>query len=169
MGALGEQTVDAIMRPVRADMAPVSAVSRDLTLAAGAVLADRLERMGAVPVGGAVLTPAGELAASFLIHVVVMSQDEAQSDGTVRRAVPNGLRRAADWELASVALPPLGVGVGNVEPETACRALVEVLYDHLDAGAPPGELCIVVSSEYEQGLFETAVADAARARGIPTD
>lgn len=127
VGDLAAQVVDALVRPVRSDLAPVSAASRDIGLAAGEDLEARLARLGTLPIGGAVLTPSGRLAASFLIHVVVMSEEEPQTTLSVQRALRNGLRRATDWGLASLALPPLGLTVGTVEPEESARALVEIL------------------------------------------
>lgn len=164
LGDLAEQRVDALMRPVRSDLAPVSAVSRDLLLAAGEELQQRLARMGVLPVGGAVLTPSGRLAAGFLIHAVVMSEDEPQTSLSVQRALRNGLRRAADWGVGSLALPPIGLQTGTGDPEDAARALVEILFNHLDEGAAPLELTIVVSSAFECQLFERLVDEMARAR-----
>ncbi|HET9948474.1 MAG TPA: macro domain-containing protein, partial [Longimicrobiales bacterium] len=102
--------------------------------------------------------------AAFIIHVVVMSEEEPQSDHTVRRALRNGLSRAADWGLQSLALPPLGLGAGTVEPEDAARGFVEVLLDHLDGGVPPLDLTVVAPSAYEASLLERLVAEATRAR-----
>ena len=39
----------------------------------------------------------------------------------------NGLRRAADWGLASIALPPLGLSVGMTEPEESARMVLAKL------------------------------------------
>lgn len=164
VGDLSAQQVDALVRPVRSDLAPVSAASRDIALAAGEELEERMSRLGTLPIGGAVLTPSGKLAAGFLIHVVVQSEEEPQTSLSVQRALRNGLRRATDWGLASIALPPLGLTVGTTEPEDAARALVEILFNHLDEGAAPLELTIVVGSDYEVGLFEGLIDDMARAR-----
>jgi O-acetyl-ADP-ribose deacetylase len=163
-GELRDQRVDGLMRPVRSDLAPVSGPSRDVVLDAGQELQERLGRMGRLPVGGAVLTPAGLLQAAFLIHAVVMSEDEPQSSMSVQRAVRNGLRRAADWGLGSLALPPFGLAVGAADPEVAARVLVEILFNHLDEGLAPLDLSIVVSSDFESELFGRLVEEMTRAR-----
>ena len=164
VGDLAAQAVDGLLRPVRSDLAPVSAASRDIGVAAGEELEERLARLGTLPIGGAVLTPAGGLVAGYLIHVVVMSEEEPQSAISVQRALRNGLRRASDWGLASIALPPLGLSVGLTEPEESARALVEILFNHLDEGSAPQELTIVVASDFEQRLFEGLVEEMTRAR-----
>jgi len=52
VGVLHEQGAECVLRPIRADLVPVSATSRDLDLAAGERMQDRLEQMGLLPVGG---------------------------------------------------------------------------------------------------------------------
>ena len=161
---LEEVVAEAVVRPIRTDLAPVTAASRDVLAAAGERVQQRLEKLGSLPLGGAVMTPAGDLASDFLIHVVVMSEDEPQTTVTVQRALRNGLGRAADWGCASLALPPLGLSVGLTEPEVSAEVLVEVLWSHLDEGRNPLDLVIVAGTSYEQELFERLVAAAERAR-----
>jgi len=160
-----EVEAEGVMRPIRTDLTPVSAVSRDLGIWAGSDVEEKLTRSGTLPLGGAVMTPGGKLSCDFLIHVVVMSEDEPLTSTTVERAVRNGLRRARDWELESLALPPLGIGVGMTEPEISARALVEILSDHLDEGEPPLDLTIAVTSDFEAELFGRLVDEVDATRG----
>ena len=118
IGDLAVQEAEAVLRPIRSDLAPVNALSRDLGSAGGEVLESRLSKLGSIPLGGAVITPGGDLAADFVIHVVVMSEDEPQSPITIQRALRNGLRRATDWELSSLAIP-LGLESDVPRPDTS--------------------------------------------------
>lgn len=162
--ALTDLAVSAVVCAIRSDLAPVSTSGRELLAAAGPKVDERMQKTGTLPLGGAVITPAGELAADFLIHVVVMSTDEPQTDLTVQKALRNGLRRAADWSLESLAVPPLGIGVGLIEPEVSAHSLVAVLFEHLDEGEPPLDLTISVNSGYEVDLFQQIVEAASRTR-----
>jgi len=164
VGELASQDASAVIRAIRSDLAPVNSVSRDVAGAAGPEMEERLGKIGSMPVGGAVLTPSGGLSADFIIHVVVMSEDEPQSMLTVQKALRNGLRRASDWALESLALPPLGIGVGVIEADDSARALLEILFSHLDEGQPPLALTVVVGSEYESGLFSQLVDELSSGR-----
>ncbi|MFQ5537216.1 MAG: macro domain-containing protein [Gemmatimonadota bacterium] len=144
---------EGVVRPIRSDLAPVSPGARDLGQQAGPEVEERLRQGGRLPVGGAVITPGGALGAVFLIHVVTCSEDEPQSALSVQRALRNGLRRARDWGLKSLALPPLGIGVGTMDAEDAARAQVEILVNHIDEGHPPLDLTIVVANAYEEEIF----------------
>lgn len=152
--------VQGIVRPVSSNFAPANVAARDLLIAAGSELEERMSRAGFLPVGGAVLTPAGALAADYLIHVVVMSADEPQSSLSIQRALRNGLRRATDWGLESLAVPALGLGAGSIDSETPARVVVDVLGNHLNEGVPPVDLTIAVSSDFELELFRRLVEEA---------
>ena len=99
-----------------------------------------------------------------VVRFVVMSDDEPQTSMSVQKALRNGLRRASDWGLASLALPPLGIVAGTIDPEMSARALVELLFNHIDEGDPPLDLTIVVASEFESELFSRLIADMSRDR-----
>lgn len=153
-GVLADQEVDAVLRPIRGDLEPATSAARDVGQRAGEDVESRLRANGQIPVGGAVLTPGGQLPASFLIHAVVLSADEPLTRASVERALRNGLARAGDWGVGSLALPVLGLGAGNMDPEAAAGAFVEVLRDHLASGASPGEVVIVAASAFERELLE---------------
>ncbi len=158
-GSILEIETEAVIRPIRTDLTPVSATSRDLAAGAGEAVQEHLLRLASPPLGGAVMTPAGELPCDFLIHAVVMSEDEPQTSVNVQKAVQNSLRRATDWAVESLALPPLGIGVGTTEPEVSARALIEILFNHLDEGAAPIDLTVVVTSDFEEDLFRRLVEE----------
>ncbi len=154
VGRLHDQATEGLLRPIRSDLAPVTPGSRDLGIMAGAAMQERLEQMGPLPVGGAVMTHGGELAAEFVIHAVVSSPDEPESPVSVQKALRNSLRRAADMGIESLALPPLGMGVGTLDAETPARVLLELLYNHLAEARPPLEFKVVASSRYEAEVLE---------------
>jgi O-acetyl-ADP-ribose deacetylase (regulator of RNase III) len=157
-GRLAESSTEGILRPVDASLAPVSHASREVEQEGGEDLARRLGATGEIPVGGAILTPAGPLAASFLIHVAVQAPEEPVSEVGIRRALRNGLRRAVEWELESLSLPPLGTGAGNLEPEASARLMVDILREHMETEVHPSAVTIVVPGPYEFETFSSALA-----------
>jgi O-acetyl-ADP-ribose deacetylase (regulator of RNase III) len=167
LGALVDSAEEALVCPIRSDLAPMSAAARDVIARAGPSVAERLEGLGQLPVGGAFLTPGGDLEATFLIHVVTASEDEPETPLSVKRALRNGLRRAAEWDCASLALPPLGMGAGHMEPEDDARAVLEILFDHLADERPPLELTVVVDNEYEREMLARLVGALDRERFPP--
>ena len=64
LGVLEDTDADAIVRPVSAEWDAVTPSMRRLEIAAGPELAEQCRRLGELPVGSAVITPAARCPAS---------------------------------------------------------------------------------------------------------
>lgn len=155
-----EVEAEAFLRPVSSDLEAVTSASRRLELRAGAGLQEYLQRTGHLPVGGAVITPGGELKTDYLIHAVVQSREENPSEFSVQQALLNGLRRASEWGVESLALFPLGTGAGSLDVETAASLMVPIILRYVQTVGTPGEVIVVVSNEYERDAFHREVGRA---------
>ncbi|MDX1567033.1 MAG: macro domain-containing protein [Longimicrobiales bacterium] len=158
VGPLHEVETEALLRPVSSELAAVTGVGRDVDLRVGEEIHERLRALGTIPVGSAIVTPGGDLDVPFIIHVAVQSPEEAVTEAGIARALLNGLRRASEWDMKSVALPPLGTGAGNLDPESSAAAMLPVLKSHLKVEAQPSSITIVVANGYEEEIFRAALA-----------
>ena len=156
-GDLAAMEVECVLRPARSDGASFSGVGRRLEAGAGDAVLQRLTSSGEAPLGTALLTPGGDLPAQFLIHVVLQSPDEPVTARALKLGLLNALRRASDFGIESVALPPLGMMAGALEGEEVAEVVASVLHDHLCEGLPPRSFVIVVESAYEESVFAHAV------------
>ncbi len=145
--------VECILRSVGSSLEPLTAIGRAIGAAAGEDLLERIEQIGDLPVGGAVITPAGNLAASFIVHVALQSHEEPVSVGGVRKALLNGLRHTCRMDIETLALPPLGTGAGNLDAETAADVMFEVLRGHMENEEYPREVTVMVATQYELQAF----------------
>ena len=159
---------EAILRSVSSDLAADTTFSRELELRAGSELSDRLRAMGELPVGAAVITPGGDLPVPFIIHAVLQSAEEPVRAKTVSSALQNGLRRAQEWGLESLALSPLGTGAGNLDAEESASVMVPLIAKHLETSEHPREVIIVVGNEYEEEVFLREVDRASGQTAAPT-
>jgi O-acetyl-ADP-ribose deacetylase (regulator of RNase III) len=166
-GELADQAVAAVLRPVSAEWTAVTNAMRRLELAAGPDVDRQCRSLGDLPVGSAVVTSAGALAAEFMVHVVVRSVEQQVTRTAVQRALVAGLRRLEEWGIPAVAMPPLGTGAGNLDAEESADVMVPVLQAHLDSGRDPREVVIVVDSEYEEAAFRTRIERPAGVDGVP--
>ncbi len=114
-GALVTADVECILRSVGSRLEPLTAIGREIGAAAGEAVIERIEEMGDLPVGGAVITPAGDLSASFIVHVALQSYEEPVSASGLRKALLNGLRHACRMVIETMAIPPLGMGACNLD------------------------------------------------------
>ena len=158
LGVLAETPAAALLNPVDAERSAATPAARRVELLAGPAALAQLTPLGELPVGSATITSGGELPAQFLIHVVVRSREDGVTGGGVRRALQNGLRRAVEWGIPEVAMPPLGTGAGNLDAEESAALMVPVLREHLRTSPYPSRVRIVVESEYELEAFRRELA-----------
>lgn len=150
-------TAEAILRPIDARGDAVTPAGRRLEMQAGPGVGERLRGFGELPLGAATITDAGQLSVPFLISVVVQSDEESATRGAVERALTNGLRRATEWGIEVLALPPLGTGAGNLTAETAARTMVPVIRRHQAEAGLPASVVVVVENEYELDVFSREI------------
>ena len=153
---------NAIIRPSTATLGATTPLLRRLELAGGSALLAQLRVSEPLPVGAAVVTGAGDLPAELLVHAVVTSPTERVTRDGVRRALRSALERVREWHLANVAVPPLGLGAGNLSIEESAALMVDELMRHRDA-AYPRQLTVVAENAEEADTLALVLAPALRA------
>jgi O-acetyl-ADP-ribose deacetylase (regulator of RNase III) len=145
--------VECLVRSVSCTLEPLTSLDGRVGAAAGEEVQERIDQIGELPVGGAVITPAGELAASFIVHVALQSYEEPVSLTGVRRALLNALRSAGRLGIDTLALAPLGTGAGNLDTEAAADVMLEVIGEHANEQEHPKEVVIMVANDYDRDVF----------------
>ena len=153
---------NAIIRPSTATLGATTPLLRRLELAGGASLLGQLRVSEPLPVGAAVVTGAGDLPAELFVHAVVMSPTERVTRDGVRRAFRSALERVREWQLANVAVPPLGLGAGNLSLEESAALMTEELMRHA-AAEYPRQLTVVAETDDEAETLKLTLAPAIRA------
>jgi len=151
---------DAIVRPASALLEPTTPTLRRLEQIGGPKFWEQLRAERELAVGSAVVTGGGDLTAELVIHAIIRSATEPVSRDSVRRALTAALQRAADWQLAHLAIPPLGIGAGNLPLEDAARVMTETLGWVPGPTGYPRDVTVVVDTEEEQHLFQTLLGSA---------
>lgn len=147
---------NAIIRPSTATLDATTPLLRRLEQAGGPRLLSQLRVAEPLPVGAAVVTGAGDLPVELLVHAVVSSPTERVSRDGVRRAFRSALERVREWQLERVAVPPLGLGAGNLALEDSAALMAEELIRHR---APfPRRLTLVAENEDEAQALSFALA-----------
>jgi len=148
-------TADAIVRPADEMLNPASPETSRLDHQAGARFAGLRRVSIPLDAGAAVVTGGGDLAAPFVLHVVVRDSQRHTDRDIVRRALLSAWQRAADWGLGSIATPLVGAGAGQLSQEEAAVLLAETFPDQ--ASGFPTELRIVVERDEDRALVEAIV------------
>lgn len=149
---------DAIIRPATALLGATTPLLRRLELAGGDGLFRQLVVSEPLPVGSAVVTAAGDLPVDLLVHAIVSSATERVSRDGVRRAFRSALERASAWQMARVAIPPFGLGAGNLDLETSAELMADELSRHCRAGVFPAAVTIVAETDDEAAVLDFAIS-----------
>ena len=149
--------VDAVLRPADEHLEPATPAAVHLDSQGGPRFLDQRRLQEPLEAGAAVVTGAGDLAAQFVIHLVVQSRVQPVSRTTVRRALVSAWQRAEAWQLLRVATPLVGAGPGGLPIEEAAGLLAETWRATTDAGNAERSLDIVLEHESERAIVEAIV------------
>ena len=149
---------DAIIRPATATLGATTPLLRRLELAGGKALLDTLVVSEPLAVGSAVVTGAGDLPVGLLVHAIVSSPTERVSRDGVRRAFRSALERALTWQIAELAVPPLGLGAGNLDIDESALVMADELARHFSSAAYPRRVSIIAETADEAHALEGAIA-----------
>jgi O-acetyl-ADP-ribose deacetylase (regulator of RNase III) len=149
---------DAIIRPATATLGATTPLLRRLELAGGQRLLDQLVVAEPLAVGSAVVTGAGELSVELLVHAIVSSPSDRVTRDGVRRAFRSALERALAWQIGSVAVPPLGLGAGNLDIDASAILMADELARHCATAAFPRHITLIAETPDEAHALEGAIA-----------
>ena len=153
-GDITTQQVDAIINSVNNDLLLGGGVSGAISRVAGPAVQEECHRIGTVPLGTAVATSAGNLAAKWIIHAAVNPLGLWADAKSVRAAVRNALAKAKELGLKRLAFPAIGTGAGGFPVERCVDILVEEVQKHGEAETPIEEVSFVLYDEKPFAIFE---------------
>ena len=125
-GDLTEQQVDAVVNAANEGLVPGGGVCGAIHRRGGPSIAEECRRIGHCPTGGAVVTTAGDLPASFVIHAVgpVWRGGGAGEPELLASAYRSSLEEAVRVGARSVAFPAISTGIYGYPLEAATEVAV---------------------------------------------
>ena len=133
-GDISLMEMDAVVNAANTTLAMGTGVAGALKKRGGVVIEEEAMLQGPVEVGEAVLTTAGNLKATHIIHAAVMGTDLKTDPAIIGKATQAVLALAVKHKLSSLAFPALGTGVGHVPAPLSAEAMLEAVAAHLKAG-----------------------------------
>lgn len=153
-GDLTVQQVDAIVNSVNNDLLLGGGVSGAISRVAGPGVQEECHKVGTVPLGTAVATSAGNLAAKWIIHAAVNPLGLWADAKSVRTAVKNVLKKADELGVQRMAFPALGTGTGGFPVERCVDILYDEILKHGEGTTPIQEVLFVLYDEKPFQIFE---------------
>jgi O-acetyl-ADP-ribose deacetylase (regulator of RNase III) len=129
-GDIARQTTDAVVNAANNAFWMGAGVAGALKAHGGPTIEKEAMAQGPVAPGECVITSGGRLAARYVIHAAVMGQDLQTSPAIISRATKNSLALAETRQIASIAFPAFGTGVGGFGLEDCARLMIEAIRAH---------------------------------------
>ncbi|NLA95330.1 MAG: macro domain-containing protein [Clostridiaceae bacterium] len=128
--------VDAIVNAANTELQMGGGVCGAIFKAAGpGPLQAACDKLAPIGTGEAVITPAFNLPAKFIIHAagpVYRKDDPDGSEASLRAAYTNALKRAVENQCESVAFPLISSGIYGYPKEEALRIATSAIRDFLE-------------------------------------
>lgn len=120
--------VDAIVNAANTALIPGGGVDGALNQAAGPKLKQAMAKIGGTPTGTAVITPAFDLPAKYVIHVVGPRYIDGQheEETLLYSAYEAVFQLARENDIQTLAVPVLSAGIYQYPKEAAARVLYNV-------------------------------------------
>jgi O-acetyl-ADP-ribose deacetylase (regulator of RNase III) len=157
-GDICDLEVDAIVNPANLSLWMATGVGGAIKRAGGDAIEFAAVRQAPVPLGEAIVTTAGSLAAKSIIHAVSLDRDRRTSAAIIEAAVRNAMARARELEAQSVAFPALGTGVGGFPLDEAARVTVATVRDELERSPDIDHVIFALRGAAAYEAFGTALA-----------
>ncbi|KNC50856.1 histone H2A [Thecamonas trahens ATCC 50062] len=138
-----EVEADCVVHPTASHISTGGQVGRVLALAGGAGFRKAISDFsGSIPVNGAVITSAGDLPASHVVHVNSPSfngRAAKASYAALAKTIHAALETASDAGLVSIAFPSIGSGVNGFPKDGAARVILSAIGEWFSAVEADGE------------------------------
>lgn len=130
-GDITELEVDAIVNAANTDLVLGSGVAGAIREKGGYEVQSECNKIGPIKLGKAVITPAGNLKAKYVIHAAAMHLGGRVSFRSLKDATFNSLLIAQKKGIETIAFPAIGTGVGGYSPEKCADVMLKTIIDFL--------------------------------------
>jgi O-acetyl-ADP-ribose deacetylase (regulator of RNase III) len=163
-GDITAETTDAIVNAANTHFWMGAGVAGAIASRGGREIEREAMAQGPVEPGACVITTAGRLTASHVIHAAVMGQDLQTSGTYIERATSNALALAEAHGLNSIAFPAFGTGVGGFALGDCARIMTGAVRGHT-----AGSLRLVRFVLFGQRAYRAFVEAASELLGTASD
>jgi O-acetyl-ADP-ribose deacetylase (regulator of RNase III) len=157
-GDICDLEVDAIVNAASTALWMSTGVGGALKRRGGDAIEFEAVRQAPVPLGGAIVTTAGELAARVVIHAVSIDAENRHTSGpAIAAAVRSAMDRAREVGATSIAFPALGTGVGGFPLDDSARITVAGVREALPSVPTLNQVVFALRGAATYNAFQVAI------------
>lgn len=150
-GDIADLEIEAFVYYAREDLALGSGFGGAISVRGGPTIQEELNKLAPIQLTEAVITPAGEMKADFIIHAVGPKFQEEDLEAKLHSTILNVLKLADQRHFKKIAFPPMGAGFYGVPLENSARIMMETFEQYLqgETGLEEIIICLVDNREYQ--------------------
>jgi O-acetyl-ADP-ribose deacetylase len=174
-GDITQETCDAIVNAANSSLMGGGGVDGAIHRAGGPAILEACKAIvagqGRLPAGKAVATPAGHLAARYVIHTVgpIWSGGNQREAEVLASCHAESIRLADDLQLRTVAFPAISTGIYGYPVELAAQTAVASAADALQHAAHLREVRFVLFDAGALLYFSNAANAYAESKSLKVD
>jgi len=150
-GDIAEQDTDAVVTAAHWKLHGGDGTDGAIHSRGGPRILEECRRIGGCPIGGAVITGAGDLKARHVIHAVgpIYIGDDERDSALLRSAYQTSLHLADEHGLRSISFPSISTGAFGYPMRLAAPVALAAIYDFLRTEQHSLELVRMVLYRYD--------------------
>ena len=149
--------VEAIVNPANENLQLGSGVAGAILERGGEAIQEECNRIGHTAVGTAVMTGAGDLPASHVIHAVGPQMGEGDEDRKLASAVRTSLALADRHGLKSIGLPAISTGNFGYPLDRCARVTLTEIHRYLQGGTKLDKVVVCLHGEDAFDTFQREI------------
>jgi O-acetyl-ADP-ribose deacetylase (regulator of RNase III) len=148
-GDLTDLDIEAFVFYATEDLALGSGFGTAVSMRGGPSIQEELKTLAPAEPTEAVISGAGELKATYIIHAVGPKFQEADTPRLLRQTMDNALTAADAKNIKKLAFPPMGTGFYGVGLELCAEVMIDRIAHHLGKDTSLEEVIICVGDNRE--------------------
>ena len=156
-GDITLRDVDAIVDAANSHLKHGGGVAGAIVRRGGEIIQEESDLIGFTPVGTSVITTAGELPASFVIHAVGPRMGEGDEEDKLKSAVESVLSLAKGNDIRTISMPAISSGIFGFPKDRCANILVTVSREFLrenEGALDLVEFCVLDDATAEHFMRE---------------
>ncbi|MGI8898151.1 MAG: O-acetyl-ADP-ribose deacetylase [Pyrinomonadaceae bacterium] len=161
VGDITKQSVDVIVNAANSTLLGGGGVDGAIHHGGGPAILEECRQIrrrhypGGLPTGEAVITPAGNLPAQFVIHTVgpIYGRHDGREAELLAACYKNSLQLAVQNSLHSIAFPAISTGVYGYPPAEAAAAASRAIMEFLATDNLPNEVRLIFFKQSDMDIF----------------
>ena len=158
-GDITDMEVEAFVYYAQSDLKLGAGFGNSIAMRGGPSIQQALDEVGSLEVGESVITEAGNMKASYIIHAVGPKFMEAETPAKLKKTIVNALKKAEKKGIKQIAFPPMGTGFYCIPLDSCSRVMIESIREYLSGKTGLSEIIICANDNMEYQTFTSELAD----------